>query len=136
MTENRHRRLRILVVEDNDDIRQVMKDLLTSYDYEVLVAEDGESGLVRLQNDIFDLLITDLGLPGMSGWDLSKASKRYQSDMPILAISSWQGKEAELKIGEYGICKVIWKPFRFSQIREAIENLCLWPSGKKAVIRH
>lgn len=130
MTNTRHRRLRILVIDDNDDIRQIMKDLLTSCGHDTQVAEDGEKGLLILQNNTFDLMITDLGLPGMSGWDLSKASKRYQTNMPIVAISSWQGKGAEMKIAEYGICQVIWKPFRFDQIQDAIETLCFQEPGK------
>ncbi len=124
MKKSQHPRTRILVVDDNKDIRRILEDLLKSNNYDVDVAEDGESGLVLLQNNQYDLLITDLGLPGMSGWDLAKASKRYQARMPVLAISSWQGKDAEEKIAQYGICQIIWKPFRFVQIHEAIEALC------------
>jgi CheY-like chemotaxis protein len=125
MTDNRQHRLSILVVEDNSDIRLILKDLLMAIGYDVSVAEDGEAGLSHLQNSTFDLMITDLGLPGMSGWDLARASKRYQSNMPILAISSWQGKGAEEKIGEFGIFQVIWKPFRFNQIQDAIDKIVL-----------
>jgi DNA-binding response OmpR family regulator len=124
MTNIKNSCLRILVVEDNADIRQIMKDLLESFNHEVHTAKDGECGIVCLQENIYDLLITDLGLPGLSGWDLAKASKRYQTNMPVLAISSWQGKDAEQKIGAYGISQVIWKPFRFKQIEHAIAFLC------------
>ena len=125
MMDIRQHRLSILVVEDNNDIRLILKDLLTASGYDVSVAEDGETGLSYLQNDTFDLMITDLGLPGMSGWELSQASKRYQSNMPILAISSWQGKDAKEKIGDFGIFRVIWKPFRFKQIQDAIADVML-----------
>ena len=124
MNNNEHPGTRILVVDDNEDIRRIMEDLLKANNFYVDVAADGESGLVYLQNNQYDLLITDLGLPGMSGWDLAIASKRYQTRMPVLAISSWQGKDAEEKIVKYGICQVIWKPFRFDQIHDAINALC------------
>lgn len=127
MEETRHRRLRILVVEDNDDIREIIKDLLDSAGYNVYTARDGESGLACIQHEDYDLMITDLGLPGLSGWELAKASKRYQANMPVLAISSWQGKDAIAKISEYGIVKVIWKPFRLSKIEETIKGLQLSP---------
>lgn len=123
MANQRYPGLRILVVEDNDDIRQVMADLLKVLGYHVDEAKDGENGLACLQQSNYDLLITDLGLPGLSGWDLARSSKRYQLNMSILAISSWQGQEALKKIDEYGIAAVIWKPFKFSQLKEAIENL-------------
>jgi len=117
--------LRVLVVEDDVNIRHVMKEMLSLRGHGVSLAPDGECALKQLQSESFDLMITDLGLPGITGWELAQASKRYQTDMPIIAISSWQGKEAEEKIGEYGIDVMIWKPFRFDQILDAITALCV-----------
>ncbi len=124
MQEVTTRCLRILVVEDDGNIRRIMKDLLSMSGHDVYVAADGEIGLKYLQSDTFDLLITDLGLPGITGWDLARASKRYQVDVPIISISSWQGKEAEEKTREYGIDIAIWKPFRIDQVHQAINRLC------------
>ncbi len=118
------RKLRILVVEDDGNIRRIMKDLLSMSGHDVYVAADGVIGLKYLQSDTFDLIITDLGLPGINGWDLARASKRYQIDVPIISISSWQGKEAEEKTKEYGIDIAIWKPFRIDQVQQAINSLC------------
>jgi DNA-binding response OmpR family regulator len=124
MSETPPRRLRILVVEDDSNIRRIMKDLLTMEGHDVCAAADAESGLKYLQSETFDLIITDLGLPGMNGWELARASKRYQIDVPIISISSWQGKESEEKIREYGIDIAIWKPFRIDQVHDAIDSLC------------
>jgi DNA-binding response OmpR family regulator len=116
--------LRILVVEDNNDIRRVMRELLNADGHDVYIAADGETGVAYLQSQDFDLIITDLGLPGMSGWDLARASKRYQTDTPVVAISSWQGRNAETKLADFGIDVVIWKPFRFDEIIQAVRSLC------------
>jgi DNA-binding response OmpR family regulator len=124
MFENSHRKLRILVVEDDGNIRRIMKDFLSMDGHDVYIAADGESGLKYLQSEEFDLIITDLGLPGMNGWDLARASKRYQIDVPVISISSWQGKEAEQKTKECGIDVAIWKPFRIDQVHQAIDSLC------------
>jgi DNA-binding response OmpR family regulator len=124
MPNKSSRSLRILVVEDDGNIRRIMKDLLSMSGHNVYVAADGETGLDYLQSDTFDLIITDLGLPGINGWDLARASKRYQIDVPIISISSWQGKEAEEKTREYGIDIAIWKPFRIDQVHQAIDSLC------------
>jgi DNA-binding response OmpR family regulator len=128
MSDKQHLRLSILVVEDNDDIRRILQDLLSANGHKVDSAEDGEKGLAFLQAHDYDIMITDLGLPGISGWDLSLASKRYQKEMPVVAISSWQGKEAEKRISNYGINQVIWKPFRFGQIQKALKKYCSMPS--------
>lgn len=124
MFENPHRKLRILVIEDDGNIRRTMKDLLSMDGHEVFIAADGESGLTYLRSQVFDLIITDLGLPGMDGWDLARASKRYQINVPVISISSWQGKEAEEKTKEFGIDVAIWKPFRIDQVHQAIDSLC------------
>jgi CheY-like chemotaxis protein len=124
MNKRARQSLRILVVEDNPNILRIMKELLQADGHFVRKAADGESGLTYLASDDFDLIITDLGLPGISGWELAAASKRYQRDTPVVAISSWQGKDTEEKIADFGIDIVIWKPFRFDQIRQAIKFLC------------
>jgi DNA-binding response OmpR family regulator len=128
MVERLLRKLHILVVEDDLEIQQTLKELLTLYGHTLIVVTDGEKGLAELKSTPFDLMITDLGLPGMSGWDLAKASERYQTLMPIVAISSWQGNEAVEKIAKYGIDIMIWKPFRFDQILDAIDRLCPSPA--------
>jgi DNA-binding response OmpR family regulator len=122
MTDNREHNLRILIVEDDPNIRQLLKDLLKTDNHDVSVAADGESALKFLQSDRFDLLITDLGLPGISGWELSVASKRYQKEIRVVAISSWMGQRGEQKKKECGVDTIIWKPFKFDQIRDEIDR--------------
>ncbi len=115
-----HENRRILVVDDDPCIRQVMFDLLSIEGYQVAVAENGEIALERIQEFEYDILITDLGLPGISGWELAQAARRLQPRLKTMAISSWQGSETSVRMAEYGIEAVVWKPFRFDQIREAI----------------
>ncbi|NMC45155.1 MAG: response regulator [candidate division Zixibacteria bacterium] len=110
----------ILVVDDDPSIRQIMTDLLLLDGYEVTTAEDAQSALHILEQHAVDLLITDLGLPLMDGWDLAVAARRCHPQLGIMAISSWQGKDAPNKMAEHGIDLMVWKPFRFDQIRQAI----------------
>ncbi len=114
---------KILVVDDDPSIRQVMNELLTLAGYAVATAEDAETALTRIEKETIELLITDLGLPQMDGWDLAVAARRYQPRLGIMAISSWQGSDAETRMVEYGIDLVVWKPFRFDQIRDAIDRM-------------
>lgn len=120
ITANPHDSRRILVVDDDPCIRQVMFDLLSIEGYQVAVAEDGEIALQRIQEFEYDILITDLGLPGITGWELAQAARRLQPHLKTMAISSWQGSETSARMAENGIEAVVWKPFRFDQIREAI----------------
>jgi DNA-binding response OmpR family regulator len=114
---------KILVVDDDPSIRQVMTDLLTLAGYVVTTADDAESALALIEKNPFEMLITDLGLPQMDGWQLSVAARRCQPNLGILAISSWQGTDAEARMSEHGIDLIVWKPFRFDQIKEAIDRM-------------
>jgi DNA-binding response OmpR family regulator len=122
MTEKQENGLNILVVEDDKSIRKILQDLLIMEKHNVVSAESGEAALKLVQSKRFDVMITDLGLPGMTGWDLSQAARRHQPDIYIITISSWQGQETEKKIAECGVDVAIRKPFRFDQIIEAIDN--------------
>lgn len=114
---------KILIVEDDDSIRFMLRDLLQMNHYDVYVSADGENALKYLQSENFDLLMTDLGLPGISGWELAVISRRYQTAIRVLAITSWQGREEENKVSESGIDLIVWKPFRFEEILTAIDQL-------------
>ncbi len=130
MTEKQENRLNVLIVEDDKSVRKILQDLLIMKENDVVSAGNGEAALKLLQSKRFDVMITDLGLPGMTGWDLSRAARRHQPDIYIITISSWQGQERENKTSECGVDAAIWKPFRFDQIIKAINNVRLRPSAK------
>jgi DNA-binding response OmpR family regulator len=120
----------VLIVEDDKSIRKILQDLLIMEKHNVVSAGNGEAALKLLQSKRFDVMITDLGLPGMTGWDLSRAARRHQPDIYIITISSWRGQETEKKTAECGVDVAIWKPFRFDQIIEAINNARLRSPAK------
>ncbi len=66
---------RILVVEDNPDNRILITDVLTSLDYEVIVAVDGEDGIAKAASEKPDLILMDLSLPLMDGWTATRHIK-------------------------------------------------------------
>jgi two-component system cell cycle response regulator DivK len=81
---------RILVVEDNPDNRILITDVLSSLDYEVLVAMDGEEGLKLAETEIPDLILMDLSLPKMDGWTATNRIKANDalSHIPIIALTA------------------------------------------------
>ena len=123
MTKTKQKRLRILVVEDDSSIRNIMNDLLILENHDVVLAADGETAVEHIQNESFNLVITDLGLPGIPGFEVVREAKRLQENISTISISSWQGKETKKEADESGIDITIWKPFKFGQILEAVEKL-------------
>ena len=82
---------RILVVEDQEDNRKILRDLLTSADFEVTEAEDGESGLAAAAEHRPDLILMDIQLPGLDGYE---ATRRLKADavlhaIPVIAVTSY-----------------------------------------------
>jgi two-component system cell cycle response regulator DivK len=82
---------RILVIEDQEDNRQILRDLLTNADFEVIEAVDGEAGLTAAAADRPDLILIDIQLPGIDGY---KVTRRLKADtllhaIPIIAVTSY-----------------------------------------------
>lgn len=98
------RRKRVLVVEDSITVREVERQLLRSRGYEVSVAVDGKEGWNRLQAEPFDLLVSDVDMPRMTGLELVKAVRadRRLQDLPVIIISYKDREEDRLRGLEVG----------------------------------
>jgi len=81
---------RILVVEDNPDNRILITDVLTSLDYEVTVANDGQEGLDKAGSEHPDLILMDMSLPVMDGWTATKKLKESTElkSIPVIALTA------------------------------------------------
>lgn len=95
---------RILIIEDNQDSRILITDLLQSLAYTVLVAEDGVQGLTMAQAEKPDLILMDLSLPKMDGWALARQLKQDTelAHIPIIALTAHAmvgDREEALRVG-------------------------------------
>lgn len=95
---------RILVVEDNPDNRILITDVLTSLNYEVIVAVDGEEGISKAADEVPDLILMDLSLPHMDGWTATGHIKANPAlvHIPIIALTAHAmvgDRERALKAG-------------------------------------
>lgn len=109
---------RILIVDDEDSIRQIMAEMLTSLGYEVEEAEDGEGALALLKLD-FDLVMLDVEMPGMDGFELARRIREGASphDLPIIMVTGLTGKEDRLRAVEAGANDFISKPVDMTELR-------------------
>ena len=116
---------RILIVEDTEDNRQIVRDLMESVGYELLEAEDGAAGVRMAAEFRPDLILMDIQLPVLDGYE---ASRRIKADpelrqIPIIAVTSYALSGDEAKTREAGCDSYIAKPFSPRHLLAKINEL-------------
>jgi signal transduction histidine kinase/ActR/RegA family two-component response regulator len=116
------RRARILVIDDEDSVRDILSRMLKTKGHKVVVAPNGEEGIERFKSEPFDLVFTDLGMPKVSGWDVGKTIKAINPKTPIAMITGWGVELDREKLNESGIDLIISKPFNFDQVMDVVSE--------------
>jgi signal transduction histidine kinase/ActR/RegA family two-component response regulator len=116
------RRARILVIDDEDSVRDILSRMLKTKGHKVVVAPNGEEGIERFRSEPFDLVFTDLGMPKLSGWDVGKTIKGINPKTPIAMITGWGVELDREKLNESGIDLIISKPFNFDQVIDLVSE--------------
>ena len=90
------------------------------------VVSSGQAALEKLRDSKYDLLVTDLGMPEMSGWDLIKTSRKEFGDSMKIVITTGWGETIDNKdVGLYKVSEVISKPFKFDEVKKVLIGLTL-----------
>jgi two-component system alkaline phosphatase synthesis response regulator PhoP len=120
---------RVLVVEDNADLAFGLRNNLEIEGYEVIVADDGPTGLTRAREGMPDLVILDLMLPGMDGYRVLRALRAEGFERPVLILTA-RGEEADKVIGfRNGADDYVTKPFGVLELLARIEALLRRSTG-------
>jgi len=115
---------RLLIIDDNKEILTALADFLSKKKYDVVSASDGLDGLKLLEKEQqgFDLIITDLVMPNISGVGLISIIKKKFPDLPVIAITGW-GEHPEALATEAQADRVLEKPFDLSELDAVIREL-------------
>ena len=116
---------RILVVEDQEDLRGILRDLLTSSGYEMLEAADGQAGVDKAKAEKPDLILMDIQMPVMNGYDATRQIKANPElkPIPIVAVSSFAMKGDEEKARASGCDHYVTKPYSPMQLLKTVRGL-------------
>jgi excisionase family DNA binding protein len=112
-------RPRILVVDDEQAVRDLLAKTLTMADYDVDSAPDGASAIDRLRAVEYDLLITDLKMPGMDGLSVIREARRAAPDLPVIIITGYSTEASAIEAINLGVAGYLTKPFRLPRILAA-----------------
>lgn len=122
MADPDKKNVKILVVDDEPSARDTVADLLTDDGYTVTTSDDGRNALTLLEQTPFDLVISDLIMPGMSGIELTKQIKAANLDIPIIVITGFATIEHAVESMKAGAYDFITKPFNIDQIKITVNK--------------
>jgi excisionase family DNA binding protein len=116
---NGSERPRILVVDDEQAVRDLLAKTLTMADYDVDSADDGPSALDRMRAVEYDLLITDLKMPGMDGLSVIREARKLATDLRVIIITGYSTEASAIEAINLGVSGYLTKPFRLPRILAA-----------------
>lgn len=111
---------RVLWVDDEEIIRSMVKNLLESLNHSADVAASGEEALSLLESNQYDLMITDIGMPKMSGWQLAKRIKGKYPEMKVAVVTGWGAYMTNEEKEKYDVGYVLGKPINIKQLKNLV----------------
>jgi CheY-like chemotaxis protein len=114
---------RMLVVDDEYFVRDLLRDILEGENCDVCVAESGSEAFSLFKEKEFDGVFTDVGMPGMSGWELAREIRQINKQIPIAVITGWGEAVGSHEQKEAGVDWVVAKPFTADRIAELVREI-------------
>lgn len=121
--------LKVLLIEDNKINQLVTQKKLLKLNCEVEIVESGREALKILKNNTYDLIITDINLPDISGFETTKKIRENNITTPVFAITAYSIEEIELQANESGIAAVFVKPFKIEELSSKILEIVYKKTG-------
>ncbi len=116
-------KLKILLVDDEREIVTLLSTMLESLGHTVIKAYDGQMASDELERNDVDLVLTDLGMPGISGWEVASMVKKKNSKLPVILFTGWGAEYEDKDLKAMGVDYVLGKPFKLGQLTKAISHV-------------
>ncbi len=113
----------ILIVDDEEELRENLRDLLEFSGFHVVAAQSGEEALQSVQQHSFDAVMLDIQLPGIDGLETLKRIKEIRPDLPVAMVSASSVRGVLALAEEYGATLTILKPYSPQEMLQAVETL-------------
>lgn len=118
-----HIRTKLLVVDDEDFVRDLLAEILEGEHCDAYLAQSGSDALALFAEQEFDAVFTDVGMPGMSGWELAREIRRTHQRIPIAVITGWGEAVGSHEQRAAGVDWVVAKPFTADRIAELVREI-------------
>jgi len=116
--------LSILVIDDEEFVRETLGEILSALTHEVQTVDSGRAALEKIATSKFDVVFTDLAMPEMDGWEVTRAIRKTNPNLPVVLVTGY-GATAEAPAGEQNLVNaIIGKPFAFDQVTAVLAKVC------------
>jgi DNA-binding NtrC family response regulator len=123
---------RLLIVDDDDILREFIDQALSTVNIKVKSVNNALDALDLFANEKFELVLTDIQMPGMDGWELATNIKKISPDTPVILMTGMQSNYVEEKMKKINIDSILYKPFSFKLLETTVNN-CL-VKGEKRIL--
>ncbi len=113
---------RILAIDDEKSMRELLAHVLKRAGYRVTTAANGETGCELFEMDVYDLVISDISMPGISGLDVLRRVHESSPDTPVILITAYGSKETAIEAVKLGAFDYFEKPFNVEEVRTRVHN--------------
>lgn len=123
-SENNSHLKKIFIVEDEQMLRELYTEILTIKGHKIVSFPSGEEALKSWKKGMFKLLICDLGLPGMNGWEFIFKIRETDTKIPVIVLTGWGNEIGEERMSEHNVQRVLAKPVTIDILTQTINELC------------
>ena len=120
--QGKHKKARILVIDDEADVRELLRDILSDAGHDVEMAHNGCVGIEMFEKQPYDLVLTDLGMPVMSGWEVAGKIRQMNKCVPIALVTGWNVVLDDAALHSSGVNLVVHKPFQVDQVLNLVKE--------------
>ncbi len=119
------KKYRLLIIEDNKEMRSLLKDFFEEEGFEVDSVDDGAGAFPKLTRMTFDLIITDIWMAGLSGLDILPAMKRINPHIPVIVITAFGSEEMRRRAMARGADAYLEKPLQLEKLKNLTYQMIL-----------
>jgi CheY-like chemotaxis protein len=125
--------LSCLVIDDDAAVGAVVADMIEMSGHRALTEADPAAGVERFRAEPFDVVFTDLAMPGLSGWDVARAVKTAAADVPVFVVTGFGVELTEEERRQHGVDGILVKPLRVEDVQDALARTqrrrASWPTS-------
>jgi len=125
----------IMVVDDIEVNRNLIEDLLSNSSFKILKSPSGKDSIKKIKENKIDLILLDIEMPIMDGWETIEQYKKMQLKIPVLAMSAHEDKEFEAKCHQYGFNGIVSKPINRNKLNNSLKKILELPAANNEQVK-